>query len=201
MRIIVERLAVERGGRRVLGPVDFAAEAGQALILKGPNGAGKTSLIRVLAGLARAADGTIRLEGAVPDTTLGENAHYVGHANAVKPRLSVLENVCFWAHFLGGTQASAHDAVEAFGLASLADVPAGWLSAGQRRRLGLARLLAAERTIWLLDEPTVSLDVASTRVLAELARTHLSRGGLLIAATHIDMGLEGVVLDVGRRSA
>jgi heme exporter protein A len=201
MRIIVERLAVERGGRRVLGPVDFAAEPGQALILKGPNGAGKTSLIRVLAGLAQAADGTIRLEGAIPDTTLGENAHYVGHANAVKPRLSVLENVRFWAQFLGGTQTSAHTAVEAFGLASLADVPAGWLSAGQRRRLGLARLLAAERTIWLLDEPTVSLDVASTRVLAELARTHLSRGGLLIAATHIDMGLEGAVLDVGRRSA
>lgn len=199
MRIIVDKLAVERGGRRVLGPVDFAAEPGEALILRGPNGAGKTSLIRVLAGLAPAAGGAIRLEGQPPDTTLAENAHYVGHNNAVKPRLTVSENALFWARYLGGTPATAAAAVDAFGLAALAEVPAGWLSAGQKRRLALSRLLCAERPVWLLDEPTVSLDAASTKVLAGLARAHLAAGGLIIAATHIDMGLDGKSLELGRR--
>lgn len=189
MRLAADNLAVVRGGRRLIDGLSFTVDAGQALVLTGPNGVGKTTLLRALAGLIAPADGTIRLDGAPGDATIGERAHYVSHANAVKAGLTVRENARFWAGFLGDGTASVDDALEAIGLDDLASVPAGYLSAGQKRRLGLARLLLAVRPLWLLDEPTVSLDAASQSWLARLMQAHLDGGGILVAATHAPLGL------------
>ena len=137
-------------------------------------------------GLPRA---RIRLEGGDAESSLGEQCHYVGHLNALKSSLSVEENAAFWCRFLGGRRDGLEAALAAFGLAALRDIPAAYLSAGQKRRLGLARLLLAERPIWLLDEPTVSLDTAGQAALASAVEGHLAKGGLAIAATHVPLGL------------
>jgi heme exporter protein A len=165
-------------------------ETGTALLVTGPNGAGKTTLLRTLAGLLRPETGQIRLEGGAEDATLGEQCHYLGHANAVKPSLTVAENAAFWSGYLGGTADRLDTALDAFGLAALRDIPAGYLSAGQRRRAGLLRLLLADRTIWLLDEPTASLDDAAQKALVGAVNRHLSQGGLAVAATHLPLGFD-----------
>jgi heme exporter protein A len=166
----------------VFSNVDFEVAGGNLLALVGPNGAGKTTLLRLIAGLLRAAEGRLELAGGEADTPIGEQVHYVGHQDALKPSLSVAENLNFWAAFLGGK--SSAGGLEAVGLEGLADLPAAYLSAGQRRRLALARLLCAPRPIWLLDEPTAALDAASQEKLGELMRAHLATGGLIVAATH-----------------
>jgi len=191
MRLAAYDLACVRGGREVFEGLDFAVEAGQALALTGRNGAGKTTLLRLIAGLLELAHGRLELTGGAPDLTLAEQAHYVGHRDALKPALTVRENLQFWYAFLGGHNASAASALEAVGLAGLAALPAAYLSAGQRRRLAIARLVAAPRPIWLLDEPTAALDAASQQRLAELMREHLARGGIIVAATHGPLGLDG----------
>lgn len=194
MHLIAEQLAVARGERIVVPGVSFHLSRGHVLQLTGPNGAGKTTLIRTIAGFLKPASGSLRVEDGPADTPVAELCHYVGHLNGVKSKQTVAENLSFWAEYLGGRTGGARvgAALEAFGLTPLANVPSGYLSAGQKRRAGLARLLVADRPIWLLDEPTVSLDAASTAVLADLITGHVSRGGLAIAATHIPLGLAAV---------
>jgi heme exporter protein A len=182
-----------RGGRRVFSGINFSVDSGEALVLTGPNGAGKSSLLRVIAGLIRPAEGRLLLKGGDAEMSLGEQAHYVGHLDPLKPALTVTENLSFWARFLNGKVAGdprlAERALETVSLADLADLPAGYLSAGQRRRLSLARLLAVPRPIWLLDEPTTALDAASQDRLRALMQAHLLGGGMIVAATHGPLGL------------
>jgi heme exporter protein A len=173
----------QRGGRIVFQDLNFKLAPGEALLVSGPNGAGKTSLLRQIAGLLPLAGGELRLEGVGPDAALRELCHYVGHANAVKASLSVSENLAFWSNFLedGG---SLKAALASFGLTELSDLPAGLLSAGQKRRLALSRLFAAPRPIWLLDEPQSSLDAASVKLLDLAIKDHLAAGGVALVASH-----------------
>lgn len=177
-------LSCQRGGRVVFRALSFKLAPGEALLVSGPNGAGKTSLLRQIAGLLPLAAGRLDLEGAPADAALPELCHYVGHANAVKASLSVGENLQFWAEFLGANGASLTPALDAFGLTSLADLPAGLLSAGQKRKLALSRLFAAPRPIWLLDEPQTSLDTASVKLLDAAVKAHLDTGGIALVASH-----------------
>ncbi len=182
MQLIAHDLTCIRGGRAVFEGLALEAHAGKGLLVTGPNGAGKSSLLRVIAGLIPPAGGTIALEGGAADTPLAEHCHYVGHLNGVKRAFTVAENLAFWANYLGGGDVDA--ALAAFGLEALGDIPAGLLSAGQARRLALARLALAPRAVWLLDEPTVSLDTGAQQQLAEVLSGHLDTGGIAIAATH-----------------
>lgn len=187
-----------RGGRPVFSGVDFMVRGGEALLLVGPNGSGKSSLLRLIAGLVDAAAGDLVLEGAGPDAELTDALHYVGHLDGVKPAMSPREMLHFWRTFLGSDPLE-DDPLEAFDLVHLADLPAAYLSAGQKRRLALTRLLVAHRPVWLLDEPTVALDAENVARLAELTRAHMARGGIVIAATHLDLGLAGAGrLDMGQ---
>jgi heme exporter protein A len=187
MNLIAEGLSWIRGGRVLFSGLSFAVATGDALLLMGANGAGKTTLIRGIAGLLPPSEGSIRLEGGDPERQLGEQCHYVGHSNAIKANLTVGENARFWCSYLGGG-GGVDAALAAFGLLPLADIPAAYLSAGQRRALGLTRLLTAPRPVWLLDEPEVSLDQAARGRLAAVVDAHLGSGGLVIAATHQTLG-------------
>ena len=189
MRLAAENLACHRGGRDVFAGVSFAVGSGEILAITGRNGAGKSSLLRTIVGLVRITHGSLTLEGGDPELTLAEQAHYLGHQDALKPALSVGENLAFWAGFLGHKAADSSAALAAVGLDPLADLPAAYLSAGQRRRLSIARLLAVKRPIWLLDEPMSTLDAAAQGRLAGLMRTHLAEGGLILAATHGPLGI------------
>ncbi len=191
MRLIAENLTVERGGRTILSGLSFLANAGEAVVLVGPNGAGKTTLLRTIAGFIRPVSGSILLEGGQADTSVAEQAHFIGHANAIKAHLTVRENVRFWATYLGGprdAEGRVDLALQHFAISGLGEFPAAYLSAGQKRRAGLARLLVAGRPLWLLDEPTVSLDAASTKILGAAVNAHLEGGGVVIAASHLPLG-------------
>jgi heme exporter protein A len=190
LALTAENLCIERGGRLVLDDISFAVRASDALIITGPNGTGKTTLLRAIAGFLPPLSGTLKLAGGDPERDIAQQCHYAGHLDAVKVRLTVAENLRFWARYLGGDEAHAGSALTELGLADLSEVSAGYLSAGQRRRLGLARLLVAKRRIWLLDEPTVSLDEPSGRSFTRLIEQHRSSGGIVIAATHTDLGLD-----------
>ncbi len=180
--LAAHEISCQRGGRLVFEGLSFALEPGEALLVTGPNGAGKTSLLRLIAGLLPLHAG--KIEGSGEDVPLPELCHYVGHLNAIKTALSVRENVEFWLDFLGGEGLDLDDMLARFGLAGLADLPAGLLSAGQKRKLALLRLFAAKRPIWLLDEPSVSLDVQSVKVLAKAITAHLAEGGIAVVASH-----------------
>ncbi len=176
----MSNLTVARGGLPVLEGVSFALSAGRALVLRGPNGCGKTTLLRTVAGLQPAPVGEISLDR--------EAMAYGAHADGLKATLTVQENLSFWAQAFGTDDVEA--AIDSFNLDELRTRTAGTLSAGQKRRLGLARLLVTGRPVWILDEPTVSLDAWSVKLFAEVVRAHLAAGGMALLATHIDLGLE-----------
>lgn len=186
MDLVVDDLTVRRGGVAVLEHVSFRLSGGNALILRGPNGIGKTTLLRTVAGLQPPAAGTVHC----PE----EAVAYAAHADGIKAQLTVAENLTFWASVFGTTDITP--AMTHYGLDPLAQRPAGALSAGQKRKLGLARLMVTARPIWVLDEPTVSLDTAAVALFARMIEQHLAQGGLALIATHIDLGLEAAVLDV-----
>jgi heme exporter protein A len=188
MRLAGNSVSCERGGRFLFRGLSFRLAAGEAITVLGPNGAGKTSLLRIIAGLLPAAEGGVSIEGM--DGTVAEASHFLGHLDAVKSALSVSENLDFSRALLGGGGASNEIALARLGLGALSGLPAHVLSAGQRRRLALARLLASPRPIWLLDEPTAALDAAGKEVLAGMIGEHRSRGGMVIAATHLELELE-----------
>jgi heme exporter protein A len=187
-----DNLACERGERLVFRGLSFALRPGEALVLRGPNGAGKSSLLRLCAALLRPAAGRLSWDGAdvwnEPDAFRARIA-YLGHLDGVKPLLTARENVDFWARLRGGGEAGA--GLDAFGIAHLAALPARFLSAGQKKRVALARLIAAPAALWLLDEPTVSLDEDGAARLAAACAAHRARGGMIVAATHVELGLEG----------
>jgi heme exporter protein A len=191
-RFAAENLACIRGERPVFSGLDFTLESGGALLLHGPNGSGKSSLLRILAGFLRPVDGRLTWNGApigdAPEAHRGR-LHFVGHLDAVKPTLTVAENLLFWARLRSHPQA-AGDALAHLGLEALADVPGRFLSAGQRRRAALARLFATPAPLWLLDEPTVTLDADATGRLEDVVRAHRAAGGMVVVATHTEFGLE-----------
>lgn len=190
MKIVVENLRLERGARAIVAGLSLTVASGEALLLTGANGAGKSTLLRALAGLFSPASGKIRLDGLDAESTVGEKCHFIGHHNGLKSSLTAAENLTFWSNYLGATGPSrVAAALGRLQLSSLETIPAAYLSTGQKRRLGLARLLVADRPIWLLDEPTVSLDQTSARLLADIINTHVASGGIAIAATHLPLGL------------
>ena len=201
MTFEIDNLACWRGGREVFRDLSFRCEAGDVVLLRGPNGAGKSTLLRVVSGLLPPSAGDVRLDGISLDddrATLQEQIVYAGHQDAVKPALSVRQNLHLWAGIFNVGNSGIDALLARFDLARIADRPVAQCSAGQKRRLGLARLPLLNRRLWLLDEPTVSLDAASVARFADwLRRDHLGAGGSAVIATHIDLCLDAPELDLG----
>lgn len=195
MQIAVEDLALERGGWRLFDGLSFAAAAGAHVALTGPNGAGKTSLLRALAGFLRPSAGAIRYDGAPPEDAL-ERIHLLAHRDGLKAPISVSAHVRFWAGLLG-EKPDTGAVVNRLGLSRVADLPARVLSAGQGRRLALARLLIAPRPVWLLDEPAASLDAGGKTLLETLIGEHCASGGIVIAAVHEALGAPSHTVRLG----
>ena len=183
-------LAIRRGARVLLSELTFAVGPGEALLLRGPNGAGKSSLLLALAGALRPEAGAIVISGGGEEARSETDLHLVGHAAGIKGQLTTAENLRFWAQLYGGRPEAVEAALEEVGLGGLDDLPAGYLSAGQTRRLALARLLVAPRPVWLLDEPLAALDTKGEALVVRLIDGHLAAGGLAIAATHDDIPLQ-----------
>lgn len=199
MELEAEELRCERGGRTVFANLGLRVKAGELLLLTGPNGSGKSSLLRLIAGLNDPAAGRIALNGGHADLSIGQQSHYVAHQDAIKPALTVTENLEFWRGVLGGGHVGR--ALAALDLAHLASYPAALLSAGQKRRLALARVALVPRALWLLDEPTTGLDKNSRLLLCRLMQAQLDSGGLIVAATHVPLGIEAQrQLDLGEPS-
>lgn len=190
--LVGENLSCRRGFKLLFEGLSVSAAAGRALVVVGPNGAGKSSLLRILAGLLAPTAGTVRLDGGGEgggEGAPGEHLHYLGHEDAVKGALTVAANLAFWRTVLGAGGLEVEEALEEVGLAGLGRLRAQVLSAGQKRRLAIARLLVAKRSVWVLDEPTTALDVKAQARFAAFGRAHLADGGLLIAATHAPLDL------------
>ena len=193
LRLTGDRLAAARGGRDLFTGVGFALKSGEALMVAGANGAGKTTLMRALCGLGRFDAGTVLLKGGETGREIGEQTHYVGHQDAIKPQLTAQENLAFWASYLGRTSPEQGGKRAYFAVCPgdvLADVPAQFLSAGQKRKLALARLTLAPRPVWILDEPAVSLDEDARAALTRLMKAHLADGGMIVAASHTPLGIK-----------
>jgi heme exporter protein A len=192
MRLVAENLCGERGGEPVFSGIGFSLGKGEALVVTGPNGSGKSTLLRVIAGLLPASEGKVRLEGGSERfPTFASACHYLGHRHGMKTALTVAENLAFWREFLGDADLEIPEALERVGLGTIGHLPFGYLSAGQKRRAAIARLLVAHRPVWLLDEPTAGLDRASDERFSRLMGEHLRSGGMIVAATHLPLELEG----------
>jgi len=197
MHLEIANLAARRGEDLIFEGVSFRLESGEALVLTGKNGSGKSTLLRVVAGLLRQERGLVSFTDSHGNThgRVGEISHYLGHRNAMKSELTVAENLDFWRRFLGeahgASTVSIDEAAEAVGLEGITHLPFGYLSAGQQRRFAFAKLLIAYRPVWILDEPTAALDTSGDRLFAELIETHRHKGGIVLAATHQPLGLEG----------
>ena len=189
--LTAERLACVRGDKRLFDGLSFRVTAGQALAVEGANGAGKTSLLRMIAGFLTPAAGRLIVKSAEGESDDGEERGkiigWLGHLDGLKPQLTVIEQLNFFAHLCGKAVDGA--LLEQVGLARQADLPCRYLSAGQRRRLALARLLASQRPLWLLDEPFAALDRSGQALVAQLMARHCGQGGIIIAATHDPLGL------------
>ncbi|MGV6871401.1 heme ABC exporter ATP-binding protein CcmA [Pseudochelatococcus sp. B33] len=190
MHLSATDLACRRSGRLLFSGLRFSLGGGRALVVTGANGAGKSSLLAILRGRLKPAAGTVALTFA-DERPLPEAINFVGHREGLKAMLTAHENLAFAREMLGGGALSPEAALEKFDVAHLAQLPVAYLSAGQRRRVALARLFVASRPIWLLDEPTSALDAASSALLTRLMREHLSGGGIIVAATHQPLGLDG----------
>lgn len=195
MRLVADNVSVARGGHVFFSGISFLLAMGETLVVSGPNGVGKSTFLRVLAGLLPDAEGSVKLEGTGFETA-AEGAHYLGHRNGMKAELTVRENLEFWRSFMrrgGGDEANRSvgimEAIALVGLDGLDHLPFGYLSAGQKRRVAMARLLTAYRPLWILDEPTAALDKQSQAMFSGLVSDHLGSGGLAIAATHHALGL------------
>lgn len=199
MKLSVENLCCARAGRLIVSDLTFSLGEGDGMMLSGPNGSGKTTLLRALAGFGEITSGSVVLSPLEDDDELPQHCLYVGHYDAIKPQLSVLENLAFWQEFSGG---DVEAALASFSLRPIKDVPVSMLSAGQRRRVGLSRLALQFKPVWLLDEPATSLDKASVGVLSAMMQAHLDAGGLLIAASHTDFDIKlAKSLVLGRQEA
>jgi len=193
----VQNLAAARGLRILFEGLSIRVSAGESVELRGPNGSGKSTLLRILAGLTRAHAGTVKLDGPGEDAGL----HYLGHLDAAKPAETAGEQARFWARYFGREPAAAKAAMKRVGLASREAVPGRGLSAGQKRRLALTRLLIEPRPVWLLDEPTAALDTEGRALVTELVAEHRAGGGLVIAAVHGDGFPDSRVLDLSALKA
>jgi len=200
MQLRVSNLAAVRSGRPVFRGLSFALSAGEALAVVGPNGSGKSTLLRIIAELLPAEEGTITLDGGEEGEPIAERVHYLGHRDPLKSTLSPRETLLFWQNLLGAPRMTPEDALERVNLAHATDLPSGFLSAGQRRRLSLARLLVSHRPLWLLDEPSAALDRVSSELFESLVQEHLRAGGLVMAATHLPFGFQTRMLDLGVRT-
>jgi heme exporter protein A len=189
MRLHAEDLSLIRGGRRLFSGLSFDVLEGEALVVSGSNGAGKSSLFRAIAGFLHFSSGKVRLEGDEKGREFGDQTHYLGHADSLRTALTAEENLAFCAELLGAG-GGVEAALTLLGLFQIRNFPVRALSTGQKRRVALARLLVAPRKLWLLDEPTTALDAGSQHIFAAAMRTHLSRGGLIIAATHATLAIE-----------
>jgi len=198
LRLVVSELGCERGGRLLFSGLSFSIAEGQTAILIGPNGAGKTSLLSIIAGLLRPQSGTVcmKVDG-VEEPQIAELTHLVGHRDGLKAQLLVEENLVFSQQLLGPPASTPRDALAALGLAHVSRTPTAYLSAGQRKRVALARLILSRRPLWLLDEPMAALDENSRGLLAGLMRGHLESGGMIVAATHGPLGISGDEIRIG----
>lgn len=201
MRLSIENMTLKRAGHGVVNDLSFELSAGEALIVTGENGSGKSTTLRGVAGLLPLSAGTISLideTGKEFENPVREYCHYLGHQNGMKPSLSVRENLDFWQKFMGENLLSIEEALEEVDLAHTLDLPFYYLSAGQKRRVAIARLLVSDRPIWILDEPTSGLDAQSVSLFTSLAKTFVEDDGILIAATHLPLGLKKTkTLEIG----
>ncbi len=192
MRLEADNLAGERGGETIFAGLSFALGDGEALVVTGPNGSGKSTLLRIICGLLAPQAGTVELTEDGTVLPVRAACHYLGHQNAMKPALSVRENLLFWQKFNGAEALDIDEALEAVDLPGVEHLPFGYLSTGQKRRVSIAKLLVSHRPLWIVDEPTAGLDKASEARFAGLMRDHLRDGGMIVAATHIPLGLDAV---------
>ncbi len=193
MKLIVENLGLSRAGQTIVSGISFELEAGEALIVTGENGSGKSTTLRGIAGLHPLSEGSVQLldeTGKGFEGSTKEYCHYLGHQNGMKPALSVRENLEFWQKFCGEPDLTIEEALDEVDLSHTIDLPFSYLSAGMKRRVSIARLLVSDRPVWIVDEPTAGLDAQSVRLFTGLCKAFCQGGGILIAATHLPLGLE-----------